>query len=124
MKILLCTVVVLVVLAALVLGFLMLGSFWKAVAKEDTGVFSSEHDAAYTGSTAIHTAPAIAAVKQGEPVVVLWDTYGKDYWPCYVRTATGQRGWLLCPSLQRTTERYAPSRGAVAQQAVPAVGRK
>jgi hypothetical protein len=73
------------------------------VTKGETEVFPSEHDAAYAGSESIKTAPAFTTLKQGESVSVLWDTYGKDYWACYIRTSAKQRGWVLCASLQRST---------------------
>jgi len=44
--------------------------------------------------------PRIASIESGEQVAVLWDTYGKDYWACYVRTSHGVRGWALCTSLK------------------------
>jgi len=80
-------------------GYLRLGGSPALVTKEGTGVFPSEHDAAYTGSKAIATAPALMTLTQGERVSLLWDTYGKDYWACYIRTSAKQRGWVLCASL-------------------------
>lgn len=79
--------------------YLCFGSSWQGVAKQNIGIFPSESGAAYEGSQSIKTQPAISSVKQGEPVAVLWDTYGKDYWACYVRSSAGERGWVLCTSL-------------------------
>jgi hypothetical protein len=59
-------------------------------------LYASERDAAYNRSLTIRTAPPIGSLSAGEPVAVLWDTYGKDYWACYVRTLRGERGWVLC----------------------------
>lgn len=85
----------------LLVGLVWFGCDWNAIAKEELRVFPSEQDAAYSGSLTIKTEPAISLVKKGEAVTVLWDTYGKDYWACYVRTPTNLRGWVLCTSLQR-----------------------
>lgn len=86
---------------AVVTGYLVLTNSWKAIAKEELQVFSSEHEAAYAGSLSLNTEPAISIVKQGEEVTVLWDTYGKDYWACYIQTLANQRGCVLCTSLQQ-----------------------
>ena len=93
---------------ALVLGAFAVASYfffsssWRAVAAENVAVYGSERDAAYSGSQTIKTEPAISALKQGEQVAVLWDTYGKDYWACYIRSSENQRGWVLCTSLRQT----------------------
>ena len=90
------------VLAAILAAWLyvLLGGSRGAVTKAETGLFKSESDAAYVGSTTIKTEPPIATLPKGQQVAVLWDTHGKDYWACYVRSASGQRGWLLCTSLE------------------------
>lgn len=85
----------------LIVGLVLFGGHWNAVATEELRVFSSEADAAYEGALNRKSGPAISVVKQGETVIVLWDTYGKDYWACYVRTSTNLSGWVLCNSLQR-----------------------
>jgi hypothetical protein len=41
----------------------------------------------------------IFSLPMDTPLEVLWDTYGKDYWACYIRTSDGRRGWVLCTSL-------------------------
>ncbi|MFD2095113.1 hypothetical protein ACFSJ3_03890 [Corallincola platygyrae] len=41
------------------------------------------------------------SVNESEQVFVLYDTYGKDYWACYVRTVDGQFGWILCTDVVR-----------------------
>ena len=95
---------VVVVVLALVVGAVLVGGSWSATAIEDLKVFPSERDAAYSASSSTKAEPAISSLKQGEPVTIIWDTYGKDYWACYVRTSTNQYGWVLCTSLkQRTT---------------------
>ena len=68
-------------------------------AKEQAGVFNSEYAAAYYHSLNKVPIPPTASIGVGERVAVLWDTYGKDYWACYVRTSKGERGWVLCTSL-------------------------
>jgi hypothetical protein len=96
--------VIVVVAAGAWFGYLRFGGSPAVVAKNETALFSSEHDAAYVGSDSIETAPAVGMLKQGEKVAVLWDTYGKDYWACYIRASANQRGWVLCPSLQLSTQ--------------------
>lgn len=83
------------------IAYMKFGSKWHATAKSETALFVTEHDAAFAGSQSIQTSAPISRLQQGERVAVLWDTYGKDYWACWVRTASGQRGWLLCTNLQR-----------------------
>lgn len=70
------------------------------VADKRADVFNTEYAAAYEG--ALNRAPTvpIASIESGEQVAVIWDTYGKDYWACYVRTSKGVRGWALCTSLK------------------------
>ena len=64
-----------------------------------TGLFASEADARIDGSLN-HPAPKrLASLQVNANVTVLWDTYGKDYWACYVRTESAGVGWVLCSSL-------------------------
>jgi hypothetical protein len=84
-------------------GYLRFGGASAVVTEYELAVFPSQQDAAYAGSESIKTAPAFATLKQGENVSLLWDTYGKDYWACYIRTPTKERGWVLCGFLQRST---------------------
>ena len=64
-----------------------------------TGLFSTEDDAAKDGLLN-HAAPErLANLKPQAKVMVLSDTYGKDYWACHVRTENGTVGWVLCTSL-------------------------
>lgn len=63
-------------------------------------MYPSEFDAAYAGSLTLKTRAPIQSLKEGDSVSVLWDTYGKDYWACYVRASNGTLGWVLCPDLQ------------------------
>jgi hypothetical protein len=90
------------VAAVVVAGWLYLafGNSRGAVTKLETGLFKAESDAAYVTSTTIKTEPPIAMLAQGQQVAVLWNTHGKDYWACYVRSTSGQRGWILCTSLE------------------------
>jgi hypothetical protein len=69
------------------------------VADKRMGVFNTEYAAAYEGALNRVPIPPIVSIESGEPVAVIWDTYGKDYWACYVRTSKGVRGWALCTSL-------------------------
>lgn len=88
------------ILACATAGYLRWGSLWTGYARGNVGVFSSEFDAAYPGTNQ-PTAAARSQLAPGEPVAVLWLVYGKDYQVCYVRTADGSSGWLLCTSLDR-----------------------
>lgn len=101
MRAFVAVIVLAAVLAFAVLGYLHLGNSWQASARESMGLFASKADAAYSGSSSIKTSPALGKAAPGEAVSVLWDTYGKDYWACYVRLTSGQRGWVLCTSLNQ-----------------------
>jgi hypothetical protein len=70
------------------------------VATQRANVFNSEFAAATEGATNRPPITPITSIDLGEQVAVLWDTYGKDYWACYVRTLKGVRGWALCTSLR------------------------
>jgi hypothetical protein len=95
-------VVLVVAVAGAWFGYLWFGGSLAVVTKNEAGLFPSEYDAAYVASQSIKTAPALATLKHGENVSVLWDTYGKDYWACYIRTSANQRGWVSCGTLQRS----------------------
>jgi hypothetical protein len=96
--------VALAVLAAVAFFFYQ-GEAWHARAKVRVSIFKSEAAAAYEGSLNRPAEPPIAVVEQGADLAVLWDTYGKDYWACYVRTSQGSRGWVLCTSLEARNEK-------------------
>lgn len=70
------------------------------IADSRTNVFDTEYAAGYEGALNRTPIPPIASIANGERVAVLWDTYGKDYWACYVRTSKGVRGWALCTCLR------------------------
>ena len=70
------------------------------VATQRANVFNSEYAAATEGAVNRPPITPITSIDLGEQVAVLWDTYGKDYWACYVRTLKGVRGWALCTSLR------------------------
>ena len=70
------------------------------VAEKRASVFDSEYAAAHEGALNRPPVPPVASIETGELVAVIWDTYGKDYWACYVRTSKGVRGWALCTSLR------------------------
>jgi len=70
------------------------------VAQKRASVFNSEYAAAYAGALNRPAVPPLVSIEAGEPVAVIWETYGKDYWACYVRTSEGVRGWALCTSLR------------------------
>lgn len=66
---------------------------------KQVNVFTSEEQAAYEGAVNRPAPVPLVTLARGATVNVLDDTYGKDYWACYVRTANGQNGWVLCTSL-------------------------
>ena len=66
---------------------------------EQASVFGSEEMAAYEGSINRPAPIPLVTLSRGANVNVLHDTYGKDYWACYVRTTNGIEGWVLCTSL-------------------------
>ena len=57
------------------------------VATKRADVFNNEYAAAYEAALNRTPVPRIASIENGEKVAVIWDTYGKDYWACYVRTS-------------------------------------
>jgi hypothetical protein len=73
------------------------------VAGKRASVFDTEYGAATERMRNRAPIPPLATIESGEPVAVIWDTYGKDYWACYVRTSKGVRGWALCTSLRMVT---------------------
>ena len=66
---------------------------------KQVNAFSAEEQAAYEGSLNRPAPRPLFTLASGAAVKVLNDTYGKDYWSCYVRTEIGQEGWVLCTSL-------------------------
>jgi hypothetical protein len=94
----LCVCVLLLVSATFC--YLQWGGFRSAKTIEMVVVSDSEVGAAH----GIRLGPDWGVVENllaGSRVDVLWDTYGKDYWACYVRTASGRRGWVLCAALEK-----------------------
>ena len=88
------------VLASLAVAYELYFGGRIVVAKKRASVFNSEYAAAYEGALNRSPVSPVAAIETGESVAVIWDTYGKDYWACYVRTSKGVRGWALCTSLR------------------------
>ena len=88
----------LVAFAALA-SYIYWGASWSAPTTKTSALFELESDLALGNLK--HQANPIGSVPEGTTVDVLFDTYGKDYWACYVRTATEQRGWMFCTDLQR-----------------------
>jgi len=98
-KLFAAAVVCVLVFAGLLFAYLTFGAYWHAVTERNADVFASEYDAAYNqvgmvkeGATTIYAAQRVAALKRDETVMVLWDTYGKDYWACYIRTSMNRPG--------------------------------
>ena len=88
---------------ALILYYLWFGNSWLAVTEKRINVFHSESVPAYEG-TNIKTPPPFDSIPAGARVAVLFDTYGKDYWSCYIRMPNGNRGWVLCTDLDRVPD--------------------
>jgi hypothetical protein len=74
------------------------------IADKRADVFVTESAAAREHALNRVPMPPVAVVESGEKVAVIWDTYGKDYWACYVRTSNGIRGWVLCTSLRMVAQ--------------------
>jgi hypothetical protein len=98
-RLLAAAIVVSAISAALAVGYEIHYGGKMVKVKEEAGVFDSEYSAAYYKSLNRKPVPAIASIAGGERVAVLWDTHGKDYWACYVRTSEGELGWVICTSL-------------------------
>jgi hypothetical protein len=88
-----------VIAFAALASFIYWGASWSAPTTKASALFELESD--LTFSNLKPQASPISSVPKGANVDVLFDTYGKDYWACYVRTETKQRGWMLCTDLQR-----------------------
>ncbi|WP_415901024.1 hypothetical protein [Neptuniibacter sp. QD48_11] len=67
--------------------------------KHQVSVFEKEEDAAYEGSLNREPVNPVATLLKGEEVLVLKDTYGKDYWACKVKLKSNKSGWALCTNL-------------------------
>ncbi len=86
--------------AGLALAYVFWGYGWKGVAGNDLSLHKTELSAAYSGFSSRVPAEATGVILRGQEVDVLYDLYGKDYWACYIRTADGRFGWVLCTDLQ------------------------
>jgi hypothetical protein len=74
---------------------------WQARTEQEINVYSSEFDAAYESAFNRPNGKPLLRLTKAESVDVLSDTYGKDYWACYVRTSKGIKGWVLCTALKK-----------------------
>jgi hypothetical protein len=77
------------------------GYSWKANVSRQVALSKTEEHAAY-GSKRFPEGSTDIELEAGERVAVLWDTYGKDYWVCYVRDSAGRIGWILCKSIEKS----------------------
>jgi hypothetical protein len=91
-KLLIASIVLVPLLAIVYMHF---GYTWSSSAEKKLAIRDTELAAAYGRDS-----KTVGAVAAGERVEVLYDTYGKDYWACYVRSPTGVRGWVLCTDLK------------------------
>ena len=85
--------------ACLVVAFAACTNGVPSHTNERANVFSSEEQAANEHSLNRPASIPLATLARGATVTVLDDTYGKDYWACYVRTSNEQKGWVLCTLL-------------------------
>jgi hypothetical protein len=72
---------------------------WTGPAPRPLPIWSTMEQA-YRASAPNADESPIGVLAKGEPVDVLWDRYGKDYWACYIKTQSGLRGWVLCTDLE------------------------
>ena len=77
----------------------------SATVIKTTGVYGTYDDAARVGSLNRTQPVTQINLVPGTKIVVVSDTYGKDYWACKIRLESGVEGWVLCNSLDYTTSR-------------------
>ena len=77
------------------------GAEWHAIPLGRVGLYSSEVATAYHGAINGKVESPITELDARDSLDVIWDTYGKDYWACYVRTSKATRAWVLCTSLRQ-----------------------
>ncbi len=94
------TILFLTTLTGVALAFFICwGHAWQGVAELDLELHRTEMSVGHGSRTGRVREDLVGTVKKGQTVSVLYDTYGKDYWACYVRTDNGQFGWLLCTDI-------------------------
>ena len=85
-----------VIILLAIFAYLNFGSSSFAVSMKPKDIFHTESDLADNLSNRKNAPPSFATIPVNDEVAILYDTYGKDYWACYVRTSTGIRGWTEC----------------------------
>ena len=86
-------------LFGIVAAYMVWGYGWKASTNHVLEYHKSERSAAYGGRNERVPLEVVGTIDHGRDVAVLYDTYGKDYWACYVRTTDLRFGWVLCTDL-------------------------
>ena len=85
---------VIIVLAAF--AYLNFGSTLVVVTSKPKELFHTEADFADSLNSSISTKNSFSTIPADEEIAILYDTFGKDYWACYVRSSAGIRGWTEC----------------------------
>ena len=85
------------------------GSSWSGRANEKLAIVSAKEEARMKGLMSLNGKPPPQPrirgwIEKGDDVSVLWETAGKDYLACYVRSSSGIRGWILCTDLNTDVE--------------------
>jgi len=75
--------------------FYRFGCIRIAFTKKSLNAYSKEYDAAYQKNKVIFK------LHEHQSIFILYDTYGKDYWACYIRTKDFKYGWVLCTDLTK-----------------------
>ncbi|MEL0168651.1 hypothetical protein [Halopseudomonas oceani] len=99
MKIFLLAMAFITLLFGIVAAYMVWGYGWKASTNHVLEYHKSERSAAYGGRNERVPLEVVGTIDHGRDVAVLYDTYGKDYWACYVRTTDLRFGWVLCTDL-------------------------
>lgn len=99
MKIALLIFSLVVFWSSVVASYIVWGYGWKASADVDQPLHKTAGSATYGRYSDRVPLEATGAIEQGQPVAVLYDRYGKDYWACYVRTNDFRFGWVVCADL-------------------------
>lgn len=99
MKVSLLAIIFITPLFGIAAAYMVWGYRWEASANHVLEYHKSENSTAYGGRNERVPLEVAGTLDHGQKVAVLYDTYGKDYWACYVRTTDFRFGWVLCTDL-------------------------
>ena len=99
MKIALLIVSLVVFWSCVIASYIFWGYGWKASADIDQDLHKTSESAAYGRHSVRVPLEVVGTIEKNQPVAVLYDKYGKDYWACYVRTSDFRFGWVVCTDL-------------------------